>query len=354
MKKKEKSRKNVFGLVSKLGNLIKKGGGTKNTDNIDTSAGEDDLPKKNFNIHISEDNQEQIEIDDDEEEEEEEDETEKEVKKDVNEKKEDKIENQNNIQTKVEENINNEKIIDNANNINNEKVNNETSNKEEKKQENNIINNTEKTNEKINTAKEEGKESNNIILNDNNEIDINSSTKEDSKPQENIDNQIKEDFENMKEENIIENINEACHLYLKKGNDFNAKEIYCIPITQIKNRKKKSLLQKMNVFKKVKNEVISYKIFMEENFLYFAKDIIIDKKNDDLRRIYKVYNIRNILNYTSSKESENSKYKIVFEMVNKKFVNKSKEYFIEEQYFKAFNNEVMKKLKIYGDKFIKK
>ena len=354
MKKKEKSRKNVFGLVSKLGNLIKKGGGTKNTDNMDTSAGEDDLPKKNFNIHISEDNQEQIEIDDDEEEEEEEDETEKEEKKDLNEKKEDETENQNNIQSKVEENINNEKIIDNANNINHEKVNNETNNKEEIKQENNIINNTEKTNEKINTAKEEeGKESNNIILNDNINNDINTSTKEDSKPQENIDNQIKEDFENMKEENLIEDINEACHLYLKKGNDFNAKEIYCIPITQIKNRKKKSLLQKMNVFKKEKNEVINYKIFMEENFIYFAKDIIIDKKNDALRRIYKVYNIRNILNYTSSKESENNKYKIVFEMVNKKFVNKSKEYFIEEQYFKDFNNEVMKKLKIYGDKLNK-
>ena len=46
MIKKEKSRKNVFGLVSKLGNLIKKGGSTTNTDNMDTSAGENDLPKK--------------------------------------------------------------------------------------------------------------------------------------------------------------------------------------------------------------------------------------------------------------------------------------------------------------------
>ena len=343
MKKKEKSRKNVFGLVSKLGNLIKKGGTTTNTDNMDTSAGENDLPKKNFNIHISEDNQEQIEIDDDEEEEEEEDENEKEAKKDLEEKKEDKNENQNKIQNK-EVNSNNKKDIDNINNINNA-----TKNKEE----NNKIDNTEKNKDKGNTAKEEEKESNNIIINDKSNNIINTNTKEESKQQEN-NNQIKEDFENIKEENIIEDINEACHLYLKKGNDFNAKEIYCIPITQIKNRKKKSILQKMNVFKKVKNEIINYKIFMEENFIYFTKDIIIDKKNDALRRIYKVYNIRNILNYTSSKESENNKYKIAFEVINKKFVNKSKEYFIEEQYFKAFNDKMVTKLKIYGDKFIKK
>jgi len=349
MIKKEKSRKNVFGLVSKLGNLIKKGGSTTNTDNMDTSAGENDLPKKNFNIHISEDNQEQIEIDDDEEEEEEEDENEKEAKKDLKEKKEDKNENKNKIQNK-EENSNNKKDIDNTNNINNEQFNNETKNKEEIKKENN----TEKINEKINISKEdEEKQSNNIIINDKDNNIINTNTKEESKQQEN-NIQIKEDFENIKEENIIEDINEACHLYLKKGNDFNAKEIYCIPITQIKNRKKKSILQKMNVFKKVKNEIINYKIFMEENFIYFAKDIIIDKKNDALRRIYKVYNIRNILNYTSSKESENNKYKIAFEIINKKFVNKSKEYFIEEQYFKAFNNKMVTKLKIYGDKFIKK
>ena len=353
MKKKEKSRKNVFGLVSKLGNLIKKGGTTTNTDNMDTSAGENDFPKKNFNIHISEDNQEQIEIDDDEEEEEEEDENEKETKKDFQEKKEDKNENQNNIQTK-EENSNNKKNIDNTNNINNEQINNVTNIKEEIKKENNIIDNTEKNNEKVNTIKEEEeKDSNNIIINDKDNNIINTNTNEESKQQEN-NIQIKEDSENIKEENIIEDINEACHLYLKKGNDFNAKEIYCIPISQIKNRKKKSILQKMNVFKKVKNEVINYKIFMEENFIYFAKDIIIDKKNDALRRIYKVYNIRNILNYTSSKESENNNYKIVFEIINKKYVNKSKEYFIEEQYFKAFNDKMIKKLKIYGDKFIKK
>ena len=78
MSKKEKSKKNVFGLVSKLGNLIK---GNSSSNNSDTSSGENEIPQKNFNVHISEDNQEQIELGDEEEEEEEEEENTPEEKK---------------------------------------------------------------------------------------------------------------------------------------------------------------------------------------------------------------------------------------------------------------------------------
>ena len=47
MRKKESSKKNVFGLVSKLGNLIKRRGySSSNTENTDASSGENDLPKK--------------------------------------------------------------------------------------------------------------------------------------------------------------------------------------------------------------------------------------------------------------------------------------------------------------------
>ena len=53
MSKKESSKKNVFGLVSKLGNLIKRRGySSSNTENTDASSGENDLPKKNYNIII--------------------------------------------------------------------------------------------------------------------------------------------------------------------------------------------------------------------------------------------------------------------------------------------------------------
>ena len=88
-KKQGKSKKNVFGLVSKLGSFIKKGGNNANNPENNDGTGENEAPKKNFNIHISEDNLEVFAIGD-EEEEEEEDEEEKEVKdkKEKNEKNE--------------------------------------------------------------------------------------------------------------------------------------------------------------------------------------------------------------------------------------------------------------------------
>ena len=313
---------------------------------MDTSAGENETPKKNFNIHISEDNQEQIELDDEEEEEEEDEQV---VKTDLKENKEDN--DKNTIDIKEENNNSN---IENSNNLNNEPNNNEINGEEKKKEENNMINNIEKKSEKNNSSKEEEKiEAKNIIINnESNNNDIHIIKKEDSQIKEK-DNKIIEEIKNTKEENIGEDINEVCHLYLKKGNDFNSKEIYCIPITQIKNGKRKSILQKMNVFKKPKNEVINYKIFMEENYIYLAKDIIIDKKNDALRRIYKIYNVRNILNYTCNKELNSNKYKIIFEIMNKKLINKSKEYFIDEENFKEFDEAIRKRLQKYGDKLTK-
>ena len=396
MSKKEKSKKNVFGLVSKLGNLIKGTSSSNNSDNMDTSAGENEFPKKNFNIHISEDNQEQIDLGDEEEEEEEEEENvQEEIKesKNVNKIKNDNDEKKENIEIK-DENKNIDKEIKNnenkindeiltdekdknkkeeneeikENNIENKEINennkkeemNEDIKKEEKrnenedkiKEENNINNNIEKIEEKNNNIikeedKKESKEKNNIINENNNIINIDTN-------EEKTNEEKKEETTDIAELNIEEeDINETCHIYLKPGNDFNSKEMYCLPISKIKLGKKKSLIQKINVFKKAKAEIINYKIFFEDNFIYFANDIIIDKNDDTMRRINKIYNIRNILNYTSNKNEENKKYKIMIEIMNKKNIKKSKEYLIEEQYFKEFNDELIKKLKLYGDKLIK-
>lgn len=413
MSKKEKSKKNVFGLVSKLGNLIKGTSSWNNSDNMDTSAGDNEFPKKNFNIHISEDNQEQIDLGDEEEEEEEEEENSQEEKKEsknVNKIKNDNDEKKENIEIKdenknidkeiknnenkindeiltdekdknkkeeISENIKKENIDENANNDKNEEIKennienkeinennkkeemNEDIKKEEKrnenedkiKEENNINNNIEKIEVKNNIIKEENKkeskEKNNIINENNNIINIDTN-------EEKTNEEKKEETTDIAELNIEEeDINETCHIYLKPGNDFNSKEMYCLPISKLKLGKKKSLFQKINVFKKAKTEIINYKIFFEDNFIYFANDIIIDKNDESMRRINKIYNIRNILNYTSNKDEENKKYKIMIEIMNKKNIKKSKEYLIEEQYFKEFNDELIKKLKLYGDKLIK-
>ena len=351
MSKKEKPRRKVFGLVSKLGNLIKKGGGTNTSnDNMDTSAGENETPKKSFNIHISEDNQEEIELaDDEEEEEEEEDEPQQKAKTDLKDNEEDK----DNISNLKDKNNKDDKNLESKNNndlenINNNQINSISKN-EEIKNKNNISNDNKNNNEKDNAQKDLKNNSNNIMSNKENRILNNNNNKKEETKEINNEEIKENEKNNVKEEDIIKNINDVCHLYLKKGNDFNSKEIYCIPITQIKNKKKKSVLQKMNVFKKVKNEVINYKIFFEENFIYFAKDIIIDKKNKDSRRICKIYNIRNISNYTSNKELGSNKYKIEIDIMNKKFIKKSKEYFIEETYYKDFNDIMNKKLKLYVD-----
>ena len=121
MSKKEKSKKNVFGLVSKLGNLIKGTSSSNNSDNMDTSAGENEFPKKNFNIHISEDNQEQIDLGDEEEEEEEEEENSQEEKKEsknVNKIKNDNDEKKENIEIKDENKNIDKEIKNNENKIN--------------------------------------------------------------------------------------------------------------------------------------------------------------------------------------------------------------------------------------------
>ena len=56
-----------------------------------------------------------------------------------------------------------------------------------------------------------------------------------------------------------------------------------------------------------------------------------------------------VINYSSNKEIGSNKYKIEIDILNKKFIKKSKEYFVEETYYKDFNDIMNKKLKLYVD-----
>ena len=357
-KKQGKSKKNVFGLVSKLGSFIKKGG--NNPDNAETSgktgSTENETPRKNFNIQISDDNLEVFAIGD-EEEEEEEDEEENEVKdkKDKKEKEDNKEKNEEikneEISTIQSDNKTEEKIDNNINK--NEKIQNiENEKKQSSEKEKNIENN----NNIINTNKEE-KEEKNIIKNNINEenkenIDMNNiiNTKseniinENNKDTEKIKDNDKKEYEIPTKENIIKDNSETCHLYMKKGNDFNSNEIYCYPI--IRNKKKKSVFQKIGFFKKPKYDLVKYLLFFDEYFIYLSKDIIIDKRNVANRRINNILKIKNIINYSATKEQNN--YHIIIEIINKNGIIKNKELFIEEKYFNDFDKEIKKSLKLYG------
>ena len=376
-KKQGKSKKNVFGLVSKIGSLIKKGG--NNSDNIETSAStnENETRKKNFNIHISEDNLEVFGFGDEEEEEEEDEEEnvkEKKEKKSPEQKDIDK-EKDNSISQNIEDNKNKNIISD----TNKDEIKSENSNpnKDEIKNENNPIINKDEikgVDEKESPNIKENNDDNNNINNKKEQTKINkdenkSNIKEENKKEEeNIINNIKEkdkketnenknniinkenNEHNINRENILNNNSETCHLYLKKGNDFNSNEIYCIPVSR--NKKKKSVFQKIGLFKKPKYDLVNYKIFFDESFIYLAKDIIIDKMNISKRRINNVLKIKNIINYSYTKD--NNKYIVTIEIKNKNDIKKNKEFFIEEKYFASFNEEINKGLKLYGGLYIKK
>ena len=375
-KKQVKTKKNVFGLVSKIGSLIKKGGNSaSNIENVETARSSgtsgSETPRKNFNIQISDDNQEIFAVGDEEEEEEED---EEENEKETKDKKE--IENKDNNN----ENISNDKDNKNNKEVKDEKVNpdikketkeNKNKNedisvKEEEKEKQNIKNNNLNDSNNINNIKDEtkivkdtkidDKEAKNNIDNSSNSKIIDENNKKGNN--ENI-NEIKEENNIIndnnkinKEENSENSINEnfeTCHLCLKKGNDFNSDEIYCIPI--IRNKKKKSVLQKFGLFKKAKYDLVNYKIFFDECFLYLSKDIVIDKKNANKRRINNVLKIKNIINFNTKKEQNN--YFVTIDIYNKNGILKNKEFFIEEKYFDYFNKEINKSLELYGGLYMK-
>ena len=356
-KKQGKSKKNVFGLVSKLGSLIKKGGNNQDSteSTVKTGSGENETPRKNFNIHISEDNLEVFAVGD-EEDEEEEDEEENEIK-DSNEKKE--KDEKEEISTKQEKNKTEEKLDNNNNNneetktFEKENNNNKISNNEEmKKNEMNTNNNSIDVNKEEKEQKDIIKNNINLVEENKENIQINNiiNTHLENKINENKKNteitkeKHKSDLDIPNFESVIKDNSETCHLYLKKGNDFNSNEINCYPI--IRNKKKKSVFQKIGFFKKQKSDLVNYKLFFDEYFIYLSKDIIVDKKNVEKRRISNILKIKNIINYSTTKEKNN--YRIIIEIINKNGIIKNKELFIEEKYFEAFNKDINYSLKLYG------
>ena len=92
----------------------------------------------------------------------------------------------------------------------------------------------------------------------------------------------------------------------------------------------------------------------------YLKKLASDRKNinfiDFIKSNRKYSQDPKIIRYITvdfNKELNNNKYKLVFEIMNKKHTSKTKEYFIAEEHYKEFNDELIKKLKIYGNQIIK-
>ena len=292
------SKKNVFGLVSKLGSFIK-GGKTISSlskNNIDTQ-------KKNYNIHLSEDNQEIFQIGDEEEEEEEEEENE------------------------IKENLRGKKILENMNE-DEEKKEIKIKNEEKREETIGLYN--------IKSSKKNDNECRNI--NTENEIKEEIFDKQDE-------NKEKMDEKNRKQE-FLQDFTDTCHLYLKKGQDFNSSDIYCFPV--IRKKYIKGLFK--SFLKRQKYYFSNYLIFFVDCFIYLSKDVVVNKSYTSIRRINNIIKAQNLINFSKTRETED-KYILTLEILNKHGIKKTKELIIEDKYFPEINEKFKEIFKIYGKNF---
>ena len=250
--------------------------------------------KKLMNIQLSEDDKDIYNLNDDEEEEEEEE----------------------------EEEIENKKITDNNNNnnqIENKTINND--NKKEKKEEPEL--------EEICTSKKKNNE----------EIDTELSSRSNNIPVYIYNTGI------SYEENI-EIKNSYCHRVRRKGTYFSLKEVDCFSIQKIK--KVNNFFTKIG-FKDTQYSPVNYLLFFEEHFIYFAKDIEVDKTNKDLRKVGNKYSLYMIINLNAKQIDDENNNLIKLQIYDEKNNNsKEKEFIISNDYFKSFINKLQTLFKLFG------
>ena len=251
------------------------------------------IGKKLMNIQLSEDDKDIYNLNDDEEEEEEEE----------------------------EEEIENKKITDN-NNDNNNKIENKNDDKKNEK-------NEEPELEEICTSKKK----------DNEEINTQLSSRSNNIPVYIYNTGI------SYEENI-EIKNSYCHRVRRKGTYFSLKEVDCFSIQKIK--KVNNFFTKIG-FKDTQYSPVNYLLFFEEHFIYFAKDIEVDKTNKDLRKVGNKYSLYMIINLNAKQiddETNNLIKLFIYDEKNSKA--KEKEFIISNVYFKQFINKLQTLFKLFG------
>ena len=257
------------------------------------------IGKKLMNIQLSEDDKDIYNLNDDEEEEEEE--------------EEEEIENKNIAD-------NNKNITDNNNN--NNKIENKNDDKKNEK-------NEEPELEEICTSKKK----------DNEEINTQLSSRSNNIPVYIYNTGI------SYEENI-EIKNSYCHRLRRKGTYFSIKEVDCFSIQKIK--KVNNFFTKIG-FKDTQYSPVNYLLFFEEHFIYFAKDIEVDKTNKDLRKVGNKYSLYMIINLNAKQiddETNNLIKLFIYDEKNSKA--KEKEFIISNVYFKQFINKLQSLFKVFG------
>ena len=102
-------------------------------------------------------------------------------------------------------------------------------------------------------------------------------------------------------------------------------------------------------FKDTQYSPVNYLLFFEEHFIYFAKDIEVDKTNKDLRKVGNKYSLYMIINLNAKQIDDENNNLIKLQIYDEKNNNsKEKEFIISNDYFKSFINKLQTLFKLFG------
>ena len=98
-----------------------------------------------------------------------------------------------------------------------------------------------------------------------------------------------------------------------------------------------------NLFKSKKKNVkyTDYLLFIDEHFIYFCKNTLIFSNEPNMRRIGSIVSFFNLNEIFTEFDKENNLYKIKLDIQIRKDIHKTKEFFIEKEYY----NELMDQFK---------
>ena len=131
---------------------------------------------------------------------------------------------------------------------------------------------------------------------------------------------------NEEQKNNIEiNSNNFCHRIRKKGSIVNIDEVDYFKITRMK--RKKTIFAKMGLSDDDYYPT-EFLMFFEEQFIYFIKDVEVDKKNKKLRKIGSHYSFFQVSNIQFEEDIDNQTI-VRIEMIKEENSYFSKEFFID-------------------------
>lgn len=146
---------------------------------------------------------------------------------------------------------------------------------------------------------------------------------------------LENNVNNQKDENETDEcpINSVCHFVYPKGYYISLNEIEAYKFTKIKKNKK------FLFFKKKENTLEKpYLTFFDENFIYFLKDIVVNKNDQSLRKVGNKYSLFHLINADFNQNEDKSVWVIKLEFLDKSKISNAR-YITKEMRFDKENAE---------------